>query len=123
MKGASVPRKIPGLDKGPGREFIYIEVFSGEAPGSLAEELFEFLATLPASGRTGGVLEEAACLSTRTGHSFAAFSYNGDLEKWRAVLQEFAQLRGREVATVADGHLVASSLGEIPLADCQVRFL
>ena len=118
-----MPRQIPGLVKGAGREFIYIEVLAGEAPGSLTEELFGFLATVPTSGRTGGVLEEATCLTTRTGHSFAAFSYNGDLEKWKAVLEEFAQLRGRKVAAVADRHLVASSIGEIPLTDCQVKFL
>lgn len=114
----STARPLPGSVAVPGREFLYLE-WSG--PGAF-EEVFPLLL---AGGATegpasGGMLNEAAVVTTPAGTSYHGVSYRGDLARFRAGLIAWCRAGNRTWAEVDGGMLRGSDGTVVALDRCAV---
>src|SRR5437867_2797980 len=115
----NMARQIPGSVQVEGREFLYVEIRSGEQFNELMDKIF---ACCPAatSPRSGGILGEKASITLRNDTVLLGISYKGDLEGWRTKIQGFCKESGRLFAIPSGGKLVLVDGTTVAFSDCKV---
>jgi hypothetical protein len=114
-------RPIPGTIQSQDREFLYVEVRSGESFGDLIDRVFDSTPNIP-SPISGGVIEEKVRITTKDRLTLLGISYRGDKEGWRKKIQGFCTQEGRKYGVPQVDRLSLSEGQEIPIADCLVEF-
>jgi hypothetical protein len=114
-------RPIPGTLQSQDRDFLYVEVRSGESFGDLIERVFDCTPAIP-SPVSGGVVEEKVRVTTKDKLTLLGISYRGDKDGWKKKIQGFCTQEGRKYGIPQVDRLSFPGGEEIPFAECQVEF-
>jgi hypothetical protein len=114
-----VNRQIPGTIQVEGREFLYLEIYSGEKFSDLIDRVFASCPTVP-QPQSGGVLGEKAWVTLSDDTVLFGVSYKGDLEGWRKKIQAFCKESGRRFAIPSSNGLMLADGSIVPFSHCKV---
>lgn len=116
-------RNIPGTIVVEGREHLYIlddgnDCFKKHRKPSL----FEKVTSQFSIAQHGGVISENCKLWLPTDELFHGLSYKGDMEGWRAQIQQGAALLGLLTARITGNNITLSDGRTYPLSACRTEF-
>jgi hypothetical protein len=118
-KVSNVNRQIPGTIQVEGREFLYLEISSGNEFSELMDRIFISCPTVP-QPRSGGVLGENVWITLGDNTVLFGISYKGDLEGWRKKILAFCKENGRRFAIPSSDGLMFADGSAVPFSDCKV---
>ena len=114
-------RTIPGMIEVEGREFLYVEMLTGEGFDDVVNEALACSPDLPLP-KTGGVIEEKARIVLDGCTCLLSLSYKGDLAGWRNKLVAYCNSTNRQWGIASRQKIVLSDGRALALEKCDVKF-
>lgn len=114
-------RVIPGSIGVDGREFFYIEIYSGDRFATLLDDEQVQCADI-ALPQSGGAIEEKVRIRLPDTSIFLSISYKGDILGWRNRFVEFCKRTNRRWGTPRKEAFFLSDNSSIAFADCDILF-